>query len=238
MLSRVFLLPGAYHGSWCYKYVCNAIHKLKHEYILIDYPRRSYPDPPNSIQEYVDHTTNIVKYVSTIDPSLPLFIVGHSLGGLIASNVAETCYQHISGVILIAGAIPESAQYAETLDATEDVSSYLATKSTMNNNVDIMYNDCSHEQIDWVKSQLQSEYLYGDYIAKWTKRGFGSIPKLYIQTQKDEIITLSKQRKICNILGVSVENGDIIGMNTSHSPFLSQPAQLALNIDRFIRGVI
>ena len=49
---------------------------------------------------------------------------------------------------------------------------------------------------------------------------------------------LSKQRKICNILGVSVETGDIIGMNTSHSPFLSQPEQLALNIDRFIRGVI
>ena len=231
-LSRIVFLPGAYHGSWCYKFVIPYICNMNYEYVLIDYPRRN---TPNSISEYVDHTSNVIKHISIIQPPLPLFIVAHSMGGLIGCNAAEICHKFVSGVVLIAGAIPNNG-YLETGNVQNI--DQLATKSDTQGNVERMYSDCSMEQIKWVKSQLVSEYLYGGYVAKWSKNGFGSTPKLYVKTKKDEIIKESKQREICDILELTIENGGIVEMDTSHSPFLSQPMELAGNINKFINKVI
>eukprot|EP01084_Bolivina_argentea_P293811 505408_1 len=234
MLSRIVLLPGAFHGSWCYKYITPLLTHMNHEYILVDYPRRlheTYPLHPNSVEEYVNYTANIIKHVSIIQPSLPLFIVGHSLGGLVAANTAEICHQNLHGVILIAATIREGE--------SKDNNKLLATNvKPPKSKGQQFYNDCSVEQMDWAISQLVPEYLYGDFHPKLSDDKFGSVEKLYIQTKRDMIITWDMQRDICDRLGLSISDRNIVQMDTSHSPWLSKPNELAKHIDLFVNRVI
>ncbi|HUK49546.1 MAG TPA: hypothetical protein VLV18_00820, partial [Terriglobales bacterium] len=58
---------------------------------------------------------------------------------------------------------------------------------------------------------------------KLTHERYGRIPKSYIETLQDRAISPMLQRKMYTASKCS----HIIRINTSHSPFLSQPTQLA-----------
>ena len=98
----------------------------------------------------------------------------------------------------------------------------------------MLYNDCNEEQIKWATSQLVPDIFYSDYAAKWTMERFGKISKLYIHAMKDEIIVPSVQKAMMNEQGLNIENGGRVDMNTSHSPWLSQPEELSNHINEYI----
>ena len=81
MLAKVLLLPGAFHGSWCFKYITPILSNLNYKCIPIDYQKTFPPNPPNTVQHYVDHTINCILNEAKLEPSLPMYIIGHSLGG-------------------------------------------------------------------------------------------------------------------------------------------------------------
>eukprot|EP01084_Bolivina_argentea_P247055 413360_1 len=245
------LLPGAFHGSWCFKYIIPILSELKYQCITIDYPRTFYPNPAVTVDHYFQHTLNQLQTISH-NCSLPLFLVCHSLGGLIGTNCAELCSQNINGIIHIASAAFQNGKTGNsTILRHPAVNLKLRQKGIqiIDNEQrlklrdeyihEMLYNDCDDEQkIEWITSQLVPEILYGTYSAKWTLENYGTIPKLYIQCARDNMITLPIQQHICDGLGLTKENGNIIEMDTSHSPWLSQPHELVNNIDSWIRNVL
>ena len=83
-----------------------------------------------------------------------------------------------------------------------------------------------------VKNLLSSAWLPGEPVGsepcedgRWRVH-FGRVPRVYIETLRDNAVTLELQRQMqrrhpCR---------KVIAMDTSHSPFLSVPAELAAQL--------
>jgi alpha-beta hydrolase superfamily lysophospholipase len=54
----------------------------------------------NRFSEYVEDTDRAVQWVKNAQPDVPVFVVGHSMGGLIAATYALTHADRIAGVVL------------------------------------------------------------------------------------------------------------------------------------------
>jgi pimeloyl-ACP methyl ester carboxylesterase len=89
---------------------------------------------------------------------------------------------------------------------------------------DIFYGDCSDDDAEWTKSKLVPEPTAPiETPLNLTQARYGRVPKSYIETRDDKAVSPMLQQKMRTAAGCD----EVIIMNTSHSPFLSQPAELA-----------
>jgi len=87
-----------------------------------------------------------------------------------------------------------------------------------------LYGDCSEEDIELARSLLTREpNVPVATPLHLTQDKFGNVPRIYIETLKDRGISNSIQKKMYEDLPCE----DVVSMNTSHSPFLSAPKELA-----------
>ncbi|WP_319422051.1 hypothetical protein [Pleurocapsa sp. FMAR1] len=92
---------------------------------------------------------------------------------------------------------------------------------------DIFYGDCSDEDARKFKTQLVPEALAPfNTPVRTTAENFGRLHRVYIESLQDRAISLSAQRKMQAALPCQ----QVITMNTSHSPFLSNPEALVTHL--------
>lgn len=70
-----------------------------------------------------------------------------------------------------------------------------------------------------------------------TAEHWGRIPRTYIKCTKDNALPLSLQEKFIALADAFVPNNktEVITLDTSHSPFISEPKELA---DEMIRAAV
>ena len=87
-----------------------------------------------------------------------------------------------------------------------------------------LYHDCKEDDVELASSLLTREPNAPVATPlSLTERNFGSIERIYIETLDDRGVTNSLQRKMYKALPCE----KVYSMNTSHSPFLSAPQELA-----------
>ena len=182
-----------------------------------------------SLDNYVDAVCNVLaKYDE------PVVLVGHSRAGIVISQVAERMPEKIDKLVyLCAYLIPNGEPMVAT--AMTDSSSLLATNLIFNETEgwhfpketifkDAFYNDCSEEDVALCNSLLTKEPNAPVVTPlQLSDERFGKVSKIYIHTIQDNTISFDLQKKMVSRIPVD----KIFEMNTSHSPFLSQPKQLS-----------
>ena len=83
-----------------------------------------------------------------------------------------------------------------------------------------MYGDCSDEDVALATS-LSDARTHRTFVTPLdlSERNYGRVPRVYIETLRDNAITLSAQRRMV----AAMPCAEVISMNTSHSPFFSAP---------------
>ena len=86
-MSTFVLVHGAFHGAWCWYKVVAALEARGHRAIAPDLPGHGLDRTPME-------KCNLGLYVSTVVAAIetekePVVLVGHSLGGLTVTQVAE-----------------------------------------------------------------------------------------------------------------------------------------------------
>ncbi len=98
MTPTIVLVHGAWHGSWCWHNVVQALEAEGFAAIAVDLPGRS-PGSSKRIwhrmSEYVAHVDDVVAGVDG-----PVVLVGHSMGGLVTQRVLED--RSLDGAVLVA----------------------------------------------------------------------------------------------------------------------------------------
>jgi hypothetical protein len=96
---------------------------------------------------------------------------------------------------------------------------------------DALYGDCSQEDIVLATALLTPEPIAPSATPlSLSEEQFGRIPRVYIETLQDKGVTPALQKKMYTVTTCQ----HIISMDTSHSPFLSQPQQLASHLTSFL----
>lgn len=179
-----------------------------------------------------------------------VILVGHSAGGLTISAVAEQVPELLFAVVYLSGfMLPNGMQVFDMLQH-ETMSSALgpalfvgdpaatgATRINIGSVDDVyrsrlkatFYGDVSESEFALAASQLHCDEPLGAVIpSRITPGRFGSVPRHYIRCTQDRAIPLAGQdHMIATVDGAIGGKTTIHTLESSHSPFLSQPAALS-----------
>lgn len=220
------------HGSWQAPYVWDAVskglQKKGNKVVVVELPGHGSDQTLThmlSLNVYRD------KVIEAIDKAgEKVILVGHSMGGVVVSAVAEKIPAQISKLVYIGAFVPASEQSLGELANTDPGSklgpllSQSEDKLTLDVNRDSLTYLFIGDGTPAAKQRVLDHYRaepaipFGDKVTL-TKEGFGGVDKVYIKTLKDIVISPILQDRM--IAGAGIKT--IYSVNTSHSPFLAQP---------------
>ena len=226
------------HGAWQAPYVWNAVKtSLVNEgnnVTVVELPGHGSDSTIPSTLTLAIYRDKVIDALSKINGKV--ILVGHSLGGMIISSVAEQVPSKIEKLVYIAAYLPASGQSLYDLAST-DMGSQLGVPGTLITNSDGTL-DVSHDKIVNAFIQDGSIQVQNLVLQNYrpepaipfmnpvtlTATNFGSVEKVYIKTLQDHVVSPYLQNRMITAAGVKT----IYQLNTSHSPFLSKPDSVAV----------
>ena len=239
MINKTYILiHGAWHGSWCWHKVARRLQNLGHRVLTPDLPGHYHTGQENHPRDFRDIT--LQSYVAHIEglvaaSSQPVVLVGHSMAGVVITQVAENMPDKIEKLIYVSGFIPEDGgslmdeeQRASIPTVTAAITIDEATASIKlpmhfpERIVELFYGQCSPEDAQYALAHLQPQPLlpFGDPVSISASR-FGRVPKLYIECLQDNAILIEDQRRMHAKVPCKV-----VSLDTDHAPFFSVDGQL------------
>lgn len=167
----------------------------------------------------------------------PSVVVAHSFGGAIANSMVGTCPQKIKSLIYVSAMVPLHGEKPFDLMNKTDNANY--QKIVTFGKFKIV-----PKALEFFKGAdpvIPSTATLPPLYAEWTSLGaedvtfdpkvFETIPKAYISTEKDPVVSLTTQFQYSSRSGI--RNYD--GIATGHFPMLSNPEKLSQLIMKWAR---
>lgn len=233
---RFVLVHGGFHAAWCWSRTIPELQRLGHEGIAIDIPGHgSRADEESTIANRRD------AIASVIEPGDVL--VGHSGGGFDVTLAADAACDRVAHVIYLAAALPrEGRTYPEAMtmrnsedgEFDADVGQMLAylhfaedgamTFADMEGAWKYFYHDCDEQTARWAYEHLCAERAGDTTVTPVSVPQFwaADLPRSFIRCLQDRSMPDWLADTVVSRLGV-----EPLTIDTSHSPFLSRPGELA-----------
>jgi pimeloyl-ACP methyl ester carboxylesterase len=189
----------------------------------------------------------LIEQIDRIGGGEPCVVVAHSMGGTIATAAAErapSLFAHLVYVTAFApvAGLPAGAYTAEPECATSQVAGLVAADPGQVGALRLSTDDrpeevraCFYGDVDPATARAAIGLLSPDSPAGFiteivpvTRARYGAIPHSYVVCTEDNAIPEPLQRRfIAEIDAVSSAPTSVTELVSSHSPFLSRPADLA-----------
>ena len=234
---RFVLVHGACHGAWCWETTIPELEALGHDAVAIDMP--GHGERHRETATLAGNRDAVVDAMRSGD-----VLVGHSMGCAIASLAADARPDLVHHIVFLSGPLPvegKGLSYQSTtptaggsIGAVEENEDVVQRHMKVTEGGDAcyfdpqgatesFYNDCSEETVNWACKQLVAEPL-GPINEPISIPRFweADLPRSYIYGLRDHAWTPRLSRMQAHRLGV-----EPFTIDSSHSPFLSRPAELA-----------
>ena len=201
-MARFVLVHGGWHGGWCFRYLAQELEARGHEVASPDLPCEEIGLTP-------------LDYARAVGPQPDAIVVGHSLGGFTIPHVAAHARVYLAALPPLERAKIDTC-FVEDFGGTvrdESGRSYWPDADTA---AARMYPDCSRAQSDWAFPQLRPQARLEPVPAPF---GPGDV---VIATLRDAAVKGEWQIQTARTYGARV-----IELDSGHSPFFTQPAELA-----------
>lgn len=225
-MALFVLVPGAWHGAWCWAGLTPWLQKAGHQVLTPDLP--AVPAGANPLPIWAAHLAALLQ--TTPEPPL---LLGHSRGGMVINEAAALAPGRISTLIYLAAfSLPqgESLQSAMARPEAGGPATYLRPARgrcvTVAPEMVIprFYPLSSRHLAETAAARLHPEPL-GAFAATATvaMQQLASIPRFYIECRDDRVIPLPLQRS----MQAAMPGVTRLTLESDHSPFMSMPDQLA-----------
>lgn len=231
-MKTFILIHGSWHSSWNWHKVIPILEKLGHKVLAIDLPgmgRDKTPIKEVTLKSTVEH---ICKIIGNIEGKV--ILVGHSKNGIMISQAAEYMSEKIEKLIYLAAyLIPSGKTQAEySVKDTNGVLKPFVKRFPESNSHTLdpviykegLYHDCEDEISEMAKLILSHESAAtGITPLELSEENYGSVPRFYIECTEDKAVTPFIQQKMYT----ETPCEKVYQIQTSHSPFFSQPNELS-----------
>ena len=229
-MGTFVLIHGAWPGRWCWQKVIPLLEKAGHKVVAPDLPghgkNRAKTFEEVTLQDYLGCVFGVLDR----QPE-PVILVGHSMGGMVISQVAEYKPNKIKKLVyLCAFLLKDGQSLVESLveslrrEGAPFPEPFSMTDTALK---EFFYGDCSDADFRWAKARLvpqpKAPVTTPIHI---TDKNFGRVPRVYITCLLDQTINPAYQKQMYTTMPCQ----RLISMNTSHSPFLSAPEKLVKNL--------
>ena len=220
------------HGAWQASYVWDAVRAdltaKGNKVIIVELPDHGTDNTPAHTVSLDLYREKVIEAIAGVTDKV--ILVGHSMGGMVITAVAEKIPSRINKLVYIGAFLPSSGQALTDL-AYSDPGSKLGPLLTQS--ADKLTLDVKRDSLTWLfindgtpadKQKVLTNYRaepaipFGNKVTL-TNENFGSVQKVYIKTMQDIVISPGLQDRMIAAAGIKT----IYTVNTSHSPFLSQP---------------
>ncbi len=226
--SNTFVLVhGAWQGPYVWKRVKEQLESRGQKVIVVELPAHGNDSTSPALVSIDVYRDKVIEAISKIQGRV--ILVGHSMGGVVVSEVAEKIPARIKKLIYIGAFLPANGQSLIDL-ASQDAQSLLgpslvpsADQLTLNviheNITSIFCQDATDEIKKLVLDNYRAEPAipFGNKVTL-TDASFGSVDKYYIHTLQDHAIGTDLQNRMVSAAHIT----KVYSLNTGHSPFFIQ----------------
>ena len=224
------------HGAWQAPYVWEAVRtnlvSKGNQVIVVELPGHGSDITPTHTLTLKVYRDKVIEAISKVDGKV--ILVGHSMAGMVITEVAEKMPSKISKLVYIGAFLPASGQALTDLAFSDPGSKLgpLLVPSADQLTLDIKRDSLASLFID-DGSPADKEKMLDNYRAEpaipftnkvtLTNDHFGAVEKVYIKTLNDIVISPALQDRMIAAAGIK----KVLQVNTSHSPFLVQPQEVS-----------
>ena len=236
------LIHGSWHGAWTWETIVPRLRAAGHDAIAVDLPGNGFDlTQPREVtlDLYAAHVSRIVDAVRG-----PVVLVGHSMGGTVASQTCESRPHRVAlAIYLCAFLLPNGMSILEFYDnylepQMRSVRSRLSydaegLRSTIDPTaaIEVFYHHADRPMAEAAARRLtpQPEGARRSRLHLSEAR-FGSVPRVYIEALEDRSVHLPLQRKMQELTPCLVT----YALESDHAPQLSHPDTLT---ELFLKAV-
>jgi len=231
-MSRYVLVHGAWHGSWCWDKVVPLLEQAGHHVEALDLPGHGQDKTPLREITLAAYTKRVCE---TLDAHAePVILVGHSMGGIVITQVAEERPAKNQTPVYLTALLPQNGESLLQITQTESEFQVLPNLVVHEEQgyvtfkegaplAEIFFGDCPDEDVARARSLLVPQAIAPMVTSvRITAGHFGRVPRVYIACLRDRAIPPPTQQRMYTTMLCHT----ILSMETSHSPFFSAPQQL------------
>jgi len=240
--SRHFVLVhGAWHGAWCWATTARLLVARGHRVTTLDLPSHGADKTSPASVTLAHYAARVIAALDSIDG--PVVLVGHSMGGIVISTVAEARPTKVEKLVYLAAFLLPSG--ASLLDvALQDTDSLTPANLVVRPDegvVDVnrdairelFYAECEREVVDRARMLLKpNPFAPLATPLTLTDASYGRVRRFYVSCSRDRAITLATQRSMVTAMPCEA----VRELNTDHSPFFSQPDRLRDVLDQIAQA--
>jgi pimeloyl-ACP methyl ester carboxylesterase len=231
-MKTFILIHGSWHGSWNWHRLIPILEKAGHKAIAIDLPGMGKDKTPVNEVTMEGTVQKICHLIDSLEEKV--ILVGHSKNGIMISQAAEYRPHKIEKLVYLAAYLIPNGKTQKEYSA-QDTQGLLKPFVTMHNDLashtlqpeiykEGLYHDCDDYIVSLAKVLLSSEPVESAITPlQLTEQNFGSVPRVYIECLQDRAVTPFIQQKMYT----ETPCEQVYSLNSSHSPFFSQPQELA-----------
>lgn len=167
-------------------------------------------------------------------------VVAHSYGGAIVNSMTGICPDKIQKIIYISAVVPLSGEKPFDLMNKTDKMNYSKVVTFGKYKIIPKEAKTFFQTADaTINSKTELPMLHSEWMSLSTEdvvydeAKFNAIPKAYIYTEKDMIISLTTQFQYTSRTGIRHYDG----IPTGHYPMLSNPERLSVLIKKWAQGL-
>jgi pimeloyl-ACP methyl ester carboxylesterase len=227
-MARFVLVHGAFGGAWCWEPVTGQLEAAGHTVEAFDLPGSGADETPVAdvtLDAYADRVC-----ATLAERQEPAVLVGYSMGGVVITQAAQQCAEHIASLVFVCAFMPSDGQ--SLLDMTqlpEGKGDQIQANLTIEGDppvaalsaeatAKVIYNDCTSEQAAWAVAKRRPQA-----VAPYTTpveiddAKLAAIPRYYVLTARDQAMMPALQRRM--IREHPCER--VFELDADHAPFLS-----------------
>jgi pimeloyl-ACP methyl ester carboxylesterase len=231
-MSDLLLVHGSCHGAWCWEPTIPALARLGISATAIDLPGRD--GSPTTLDDYAQ------AILAAARPGTVL--VGHSAGGYAITAAAEADATRFAGLVYLCAYLPTSGQSLADMRRAGPSQPLLPAIRMAADRVSftidpalapqVFHHDCPPEIAAAATARLCPQPVLPQETPL-TAKAAPNLPRHYIVCRQDRAIPPDYQVQMARVLPPQA----VTTLETSHSPFLSMPDQLATRLAEILHQI-
>lgn len=228
------LVHGAWLGAWCWDVVAESLRKQGHKVMVPELPGHGDDRTPMSQISLDAYVKKVIEAIHS-----PAVLVGHSMAGAVISQAAESAPEKIQHLIYVAAYLLQNGETIANASQLADDSlvpvnmvfapdystvDYSTVEIRREGLRDVFCADAPADRIAELATKAHPEPTgpFNTPVQVSAER-FGGIPRTYIKTSQDCAVT----PKLQSLMLEHTPCDSLLTIESSHTPFLSRPGELA-----------
>jgi pimeloyl-ACP methyl ester carboxylesterase len=241
-MARFVLVHGAFGGAWCWDAVRPQLEAAGHTVETLDLPGSGDDQTPVAgvtLESYAGRVCEVLG--SRREQAL---LVGHSMGGIVATQAAAQCPEKIASLVFVCAFMPANGQSLLDLagqpeGADDQIQANIAIEgdppvAVLSDEAvaEAIYNRCSPEQraLGVARNRPQPVAPFATPVAV-DDDALAKIPRSYVIATEDHSIPLALQRRMVS----EHPCRRVVELETDHAPYLSATDELVAALLDFAR---